>query len=68
MGALISTDHLKKVKGFVTAARDTKAKIHCGEGVEPLELPENKTKVHVSLLWRSVDQTEKSCPPSIWKI
>ena len=48
MGALVSIDHLKKVKGFVSTARDIKATIHCGDGVDPLDLPENKSKVRLS--------------------
>ena len=47
MGALVSIDHLKKVKGFVSTARDIKATIHCGDGVDPLHLPENKSKVRL---------------------
>ncbi|XP_052780177.1 2-aminomuconic semialdehyde dehydrogenase-like [Mya arenaria] len=41
-GALISKEHLAKVKGYVTIARQEGATILCGE--EPLNLPErNKT-------------------------
>ena len=47
MGALISLEHLNKVKGFISIARDIKATIHCGDGVDPLDLPENKSKVRL---------------------
>ncbi|XP_061667646.1 2-aminomuconic semialdehyde dehydrogenase isoform X1 [Syngnathoides biaculeatus] len=39
-GALISKDHLEKVRGFVTLAKSEGATVHCGEGVDPLDLPE----------------------------
>ncbi|XP_064597129.1 2-aminomuconic semialdehyde dehydrogenase-like [Liolophura sinensis] len=40
MGALISKDHLAKVKGYVEVARAEGATILCGDGVEELELEE----------------------------
>ncbi|KAM6964879.1 2-aminomuconic semialdehyde dehydrogenase [Aplochiton taeniatus] len=39
-GALISKEHLEKVRGFVAMARSEGATVHCGEGVEPLSLPD----------------------------
>ncbi|XP_062406632.1 2-aminomuconic semialdehyde dehydrogenase [Sardina pilchardus] len=40
-GALISKEHLEKVRGFVKVARDEGAQVHCGEGVDQLVLPES---------------------------
>ena len=45
MGALISKDHLAKVKGYVEVARQEGATILCGDGVDPLELPERNKNV-----------------------
>ncbi|XP_061561022.1 2-aminomuconic semialdehyde dehydrogenase [Phycodurus eques] len=39
-GALISKEHLEKVRGFVALAKSEGATVHCGEGVDPLDLPE----------------------------
>ncbi|XP_054871781.1 2-aminomuconic semialdehyde dehydrogenase [Amphiprion ocellaris] len=39
-GALISKEHLEKVQGFVSLAKSEGAVIHCGEGVDQLDLPE----------------------------
>ncbi|KAJ8008704.1 hypothetical protein DPEC_G00081180 [Dallia pectoralis] len=39
-GALISREHLEKVRGFVNLARSEGATVLCGEGVDPLVLPE----------------------------
>ncbi|XP_063079192.1 2-aminomuconic semialdehyde dehydrogenase [Engraulis encrasicolus] len=39
-GALISKEHLEKVRGFVKLAREEGGTVHCGEGVDPLpDLP-----------------------------
>ncbi|XP_057678327.1 2-aminomuconic semialdehyde dehydrogenase [Corythoichthys intestinalis] len=38
-GALISKEHLEKVRGFVALAKSEGATVHCGEGVDPLNLP-----------------------------
>ncbi|XP_051908956.1 2-aminomuconic semialdehyde dehydrogenase [Hippocampus zosterae] len=40
-GALISKEHLEKVRGFVALAKSQGATVHCGEGVDTLELPES---------------------------
>uniref|UniRef100_A0A3P8URA8 Aldehyde dehydrogenase 8 family, member A1 n=1 Tax=Cynoglossus semilaevis TaxID=244447 RepID=A0A3P8URA8_CYNSE len=43
-GALISKEHLEKVRSFVAVAKSEGATIHCGEGVDHLDLPqENKS-------------------------
>ncbi|XP_077408786.1 2-aminomuconic semialdehyde dehydrogenase [Vanacampus margaritifer] len=39
-GALISKEHLEKVRGFVTLAKSEGATVHCGEGVDPLAVPQ----------------------------
>ncbi|RVE56019.1 hypothetical protein OJAV_G00231930 [Oryzias javanicus] len=39
-GALISKEHLEKVRSFVTLAKSEGGVIHCGEGVDRLDLPE----------------------------
>ncbi|XP_077568168.1 2-aminomuconic semialdehyde dehydrogenase [Stigmatopora nigra] len=38
-GALVSKEHLDKVRSFVALARAEGATVHCGEGVDPLHLP-----------------------------
>ncbi|KAF4077947.1 hypothetical protein AMELA_G00193940 [Ameiurus melas] len=38
-GALVSKEHLKKVRGYVALARAEGAQVHCGEGVDALVLP-----------------------------
>eukprot|EP00054_Salpingoeca_dolichothecata_P019272 m.119653 g.119653 ORF g.119653 m.119653 type:complete len:483 (-) comp23192_c0_seq1:104-1552(-) len=40
MGALVSKQHLEKVRSYVAIAKEEGAKIHCGEGVDELQLPE----------------------------
>ncbi|XP_026055710.1 2-aminomuconic semialdehyde dehydrogenase [Carassius auratus] len=39
-GALISKEHLQKVKGYVSLALEEGAQVHCGEGVDKLILPQ----------------------------
>ncbi|XP_048250961.1 2-aminomuconic semialdehyde dehydrogenase-like isoform X2 [Haliotis rufescens] len=39
-GALISKEHLAKVKGYVEVARSDGATVLCGDGVKELDLPE----------------------------
>ncbi|XP_029965794.1 2-aminomuconic semialdehyde dehydrogenase isoform X2 [Salarias fasciatus] len=39
-GALISKEHLEKVRSFVALAKSEGGTIHCGEGVDELDLPE----------------------------
>ncbi|XP_056284278.1 2-aminomuconic semialdehyde dehydrogenase [Pseudoliparis swirei] len=39
-GALISKEHLEKVRGFVALAKSEGGTVHCGEGVDRLDLPE----------------------------
>lgn len=40
-GALISKEHLEKVRSYIRLARDEGAQVHCGEGVDSLGLPEH---------------------------
>ena len=51
MGALISKEHLQKVRGYVNIARADGATIRCGDGVDSLELPAENARVgwHLSL-------------------
>ncbi|KAL0967116.1 hypothetical protein UPYG_G00247980 [Umbra pygmaea] len=42
-GALISKEHLEKVRSFVNLARSEGATVHCGEGEDLLELPARNT-------------------------
>ncbi|CAG09090.1 unnamed protein product [Tetraodon nigroviridis] len=39
-GALISKEHLEKVRSFVALAKSEGGIVHCGEGVDKLDLPE----------------------------
>ncbi|KPP63496.1 aldehyde dehydrogenase family 8 member A1-like [Scleropages formosus] len=39
-GALISKEHLEKVRSYVKLALSEGGVVHCGEGVDPLPLPE----------------------------
>ncbi|XP_067227324.1 2-aminomuconic semialdehyde dehydrogenase [Chanodichthys erythropterus] len=40
-GALISKEHLQKVKSYVALALTEGAQVHCGEGVDKLTLPQH---------------------------
>ena len=40
MGALVSKEHLAKVRGFIEVAQSENCTIHCGESVDDLDLPE----------------------------
>ncbi|XP_064882201.1 2-aminomuconic semialdehyde dehydrogenase [Oncorhynchus nerka] len=42
-GALVSREHLEKVRSFVTLARSEGAAVLCGEGEDPLVLPQRNT-------------------------
>ncbi|XP_030643026.1 2-aminomuconic semialdehyde dehydrogenase isoform X2 [Chanos chanos] len=39
-GALVSKEHLEKVRSYVALARAEGAQVHCGEGVDVLEVPD----------------------------
>ncbi|KAL3052608.1 hypothetical protein OYC64_005196 [Pagothenia borchgrevinki] len=43
-GALISKEHLEKVRSFVALAKSEGGTVHCGEGVDQLHLPERNAK------------------------
>ena len=50
VGALISKEHLAKVRSFIDLARKEGATVHCGEGVDELTLkPEHKNVSEVTL-------------------
>ena len=45
MGALISKEHLAKVKSYVALAREEGCSVLCGDGVDQLVLPERNINV-----------------------
>ncbi|XP_043080453.1 2-aminomuconic semialdehyde dehydrogenase [Puntigrus tetrazona] len=48
-GALISKEHLQKVKGYVALALEEGAQVHCGEGVDKLNLPQQNASGYFML-------------------
>ncbi|XP_067301951.1 2-aminomuconic semialdehyde dehydrogenase [Pseudorasbora parva] len=48
-GALISKEHLQKVKGYVALALAEGAQVHCGEGVDNLTLPQHNANGYFML-------------------
>ncbi|XP_001509667.1 2-aminomuconic semialdehyde dehydrogenase [Ornithorhynchus anatinus] len=62
MGALISKEHLQKVRNYVRKARDGGAQILCGEGVDTLNLPVRNQKGYFMLPTVIADiKDESSC-------
>ena len=47
LGALISKEHMVKVKGYIDLARSEGCSILCGDGVEELSLPDHNKNVSV---------------------
>ena len=47
LGALISKEHMAKVKGYIDLARSEGCSILCGDGVEELSLPDHNKNVSV---------------------
>ena len=47
LGALVSKEHMTKVKGYVELARQEGCSILCGDGVENLALPEKNQNVRL---------------------
>ncbi|KAM3602380.1 uncharacterized protein V6R79_003023 [Siganus canaliculatus] len=43
-GALISKEHMEKVKNYIALAKTDGGTIHCGEGVDKLDLPQHNAK------------------------
>ncbi|KAM3603424.1 uncharacterized protein V6R79_021984 [Siganus canaliculatus] len=43
-GALISKEHMEKVRGFIALAKSEGCTIHCGEGVDQLDLPQHNAR------------------------
>ncbi|XP_048387780.1 2-aminomuconic semialdehyde dehydrogenase isoform X2 [Stegostoma tigrinum] len=59
MGALISKEHLEKVKGYINLAKNEGAKILCGEGIDSLEIPD-KNKMGYFLLPTVITEVKDS--------
>ena len=47
LGALISKEHMAKVKGYVELARKEGCSILCGDGIESLTLSEKNKNVRI---------------------
>ena len=47
LGALVSKEHMAKVKGYIDLARNEGCSIPCGDGVDELSLPEQNKNVRV---------------------
>ena len=45
LGALISKEHMAKVKGYINLARSEGCRIMCGDGEEQLDLPQQNRNV-----------------------
>ena len=45
LGALISKEHLAKVRAYVRLAREEGATVKCGEGIDLLDLEEENSRV-----------------------
>ena len=45
LGALISKEHMAKVKGYIDLARSEGCKIMCGDGEQELSLPQHNRNV-----------------------
>ena len=61
LGALVSKEHMEKVKGYIELARKEGCTIHCGGGVDGLQLPEENK--NVSLFNHGVLIPLSSSPP-----
>ncbi|XP_038655324.1 2-aminomuconic semialdehyde dehydrogenase isoform X1 [Scyliorhinus canicula] len=59
MGAVISKEHLEKVKGYINLAQNEGAKILCGEGIDSLEIPD-KNKMGYFLLPTVITEVKDS--------
>ncbi|XP_032071779.1 2-aminomuconic semialdehyde dehydrogenase [Thamnophis elegans] len=61
MGALISKDHLAKVKKYIQQARAEGATILCGEGIDSLDLPPRNQNGYFLLPTVITDIDDDSC-------
>ncbi|XP_038253241.1 2-aminomuconic semialdehyde dehydrogenase isoform X1 [Dermochelys coriacea] len=61
MGALISKEHLEKVKNYVKKARAEGARILCGEGVDSLALPTRNQNGYFMLPTVIAEVKDESC-------
>ncbi|KAM9195414.1 2-aminomuconic semialdehyde dehydrogenase isoform 2-T2 [Mergus octosetaceus] len=61
MGALISKEHLEKVRSYVKRAQAEGAKILCGEGVDSLDLPAGNQKGYFMLPTIITEVRDESC-------
>ncbi|XP_053880234.1 2-aminomuconic semialdehyde dehydrogenase isoform X2 [Malaclemys terrapin pileata] len=61
MGALISKEHLEKVKNYVKKARAEGARILCGEGVDSLVLPTGNQNGYFMLPTVIAEVKDESC-------
>ena len=57
LGALVSKEHMAKVKGYIELARSEGCTILCGDGVDELSLPElNKNVRYVYMVYTSIHE------------
>ncbi|NXH42283.1 AL8A1 dehydrogenase, partial [Dicaeum eximium] len=61
VGALISKEHLEKVRNYVKKAQAEGARILCGEGVDPLALPPGNQKGYFMLPTVIAEVKDESC-------
>ncbi|XP_075270116.1 2-aminomuconic semialdehyde dehydrogenase isoform X1 [Opisthocomus hoazin] len=61
VGALISKEHLEKVRSYVKKAQAEGARVHCGEGVDPLALPTGNQKGYFMLPTVIAEVKDESC-------
>ncbi|XP_032041288.1 2-aminomuconic semialdehyde dehydrogenase isoform X2 [Aythya fuligula] len=61
MGALISKEHLEKVRSYVKRAQAEGARILCGEGVDSLDLPAGNHKGYFMLPTIITEVRDESC-------
>ncbi|XP_009880580.1 PREDICTED: aldehyde dehydrogenase family 8 member A1 isoform X2 [Charadrius vociferus] len=61
VGALISKEHLEKVRGYVKKAQAEGARVLCGEGVDSLALPTGNQKGYFMLPTVIAEVKDESC-------
>ena len=55
LGALVSKEHMAKVKGYIELARSEGCTVLCGDGVDELNLPEpNKNVSYLLYMYNTV--------------